>query len=148
MSVGFGQSFMFLSFSPTLSSLQAFFTHTLSNLFPPSASYFCSPLPLFCHPSSFPCKRAYFLLLRKGELAWSQTSLEDEGKYIILTKERKADVIVRVWLEDVAQRCHQRLESGGRNEGWKGQKSPGCKCNRNGVNEAHFRRTGGQTLGK
>lgn len=105
--------YVFFSFSPSSSSLQAFLTHTLSILLLLSTSYFCWSLPLFCHPSSFPRKTAYFLLLRKAELAQPQTSLVDEGKYIILTKERKADVFLRVWLGDVAQRCHRRLESGG-----------------------------------
>lgn len=84
-------------------------------LFPPGGLLFPLASPTFLPPLSpfFSPKRAYFLLLRKAELARSQTSPVDEGKYIILTKERQTDVFTRVCLEDVAQRCRQEAQVGG-----------------------------------
>lgn len=85
-------------------------------LFPLASPTFLPPLSPF-----FPPKRAYFLLLRKAALARSQTSLVDEGKYIILTKERQTDVFTRVCLEDVAQQCRQEAPVGGSDRRGRGQ---------------------------
>lgn len=37
----------------------------------------------------------------------------DGGKYIILTKERQADVFIRVCLEDAAAQCRRQRPRGG-----------------------------------
>lgn len=133
-----------ISFPSTLSSSQGPIECSL-HIHSPSLSL-CLPLisVSLSHFSATPLlffflKRAYFLLLRKAELAQSQTSIVDEGKYIILTKERQADVFIRVWLEDVAPHCSQR----GTNQSGKGHKSSGFKCKKkpqthNRVNETDF----------
>lgn len=84
-------------------------------LFPLACPTFLPPLS-----PSFPSKRAYFLLLRKAKLTRSQTSPVDEGKYIILTKERQTDVFTRVCSEDVAQRLSSRGSSLGGSD-WRGR---------------------------
>lgn len=101
--------FVYISFSSTLSSLGPLHVLPVCRpLISVSLSHFsATPQPFF------PSKTAYFLLLRKAELTRSQTSLVDEGKYIILTKEQQTDVFTRVCLEDVAQRCRQEARVGG-----------------------------------
>lgn len=73
----------------------------------------------------------------------------DGGKYIILTKERQADVFIRVCLEDAAAQCRRQRPPrrgagvgggglGGRTWVGKGRKPLGCKWNKNRVNGADF----------